>query len=152
MIQAFNSDPHEEAAAALLGDGAVIVRQAASPKLVSAFRAALRELIEEDEARWGENHPFPGIVHLLPARRKVFLEYVKLPGVLGPMRKILGRGCIASATNGSSVPPNRPNYAREIHVDVPRFIDGYVGMLSCLLALHANHARQLQEPRQAFAR
>jgi ectoine hydroxylase-related dioxygenase (phytanoyl-CoA dioxygenase family) len=51
------------------------------------------------------------------------------------MHHLLGHGCIVHAFNSSSVPPGGTHYARDIHVDAPRWVEGYMTNAGCIMAL-----------------
>jgi len=125
----------ERGAEIVATDGAVIMRRAADPALMARLRAELDRCLASDLARFGAQHPFPGIVHALAVRHPVCLEFLKLPFLQAIMRRLLGHGCIVHAYNSSSVPPGDSNYARAIHVDAPRWIDGYMTNAGCILAI-----------------
>jgi ectoine hydroxylase-related dioxygenase (phytanoyl-CoA dioxygenase family) len=137
MVQAVEATEPERAAAIVAADGVVVIRRVAEPPLLAALRPALEICLAEDAARFGPGHRFPGMVHALPARGAVFLDYLELPGFLQPMRRLLGHGCIVQGYNSSCVPPRGVNYAREIHVDSPRWIPGYITNVTAILAIDA---------------
>jgi hypothetical protein len=137
MVQALDAGETERAAAVVAADGAVVIRQVAEPPLLDALRAALESCLAADAAHFGPTHRFPGMVHALPARGAVFLEYLKLPGFREPMRQLLGHGCIVQGYNSSCVPPRGVNYARDMHVDSPRWVANYITNVTAILAIDA---------------
>jgi ectoine hydroxylase-related dioxygenase (phytanoyl-CoA dioxygenase family) len=75
------------------------------------------------------------MVHALVVRHPVFLEFIALAPLRAVMQRLLGHGCIVHAYNSSSVPPGDTNYARDIHVDSPRWVANYMTNAGCILAL-----------------
>ena len=134
-IEVLEAPACEQAAAAVKSRGAVILRGVASSDLTQRARQAIADCIEADLKRFGPRHPFPGMVHVLAARAPVFLEMLQLSAIRKALRMVLGHGCILHAYNSSSTPPSASNYARDIHVDCPRWIDGYITNVGCVLAL-----------------
>jgi hypothetical protein len=134
-IPEVGADEPVRAAELTAAEGAAVIRGMADPDLTAALRAELEACVLADDLRFGATHPFPGMVHVLAARHGVFLEFLKLPALRPALRALLGHGCIVHAHNSSSVPPRATNYARDIHVDAPRWIDGYITNATCILAL-----------------
>jgi hypothetical protein len=137
VIQEVDANEAERAAAIVTADGVVAIRRVAGPALLDTLRDRLEICLADDAARFGPDHHFPGMVHALPARHPVFLDYLKLPGFRVPIRQLLGHGCIVQGYNSSCVPPHGINYAREIHVDSPRWVPGYITNVTAILAIDA---------------
>lgn len=125
-IESFTADSVSAAAAAVISNGAAILRGIVPMALVERMRDDLSRATEEDAARFGSSHPFPGIVHALMMRGASFLDLLAVDAVRAVCRAILGHGAIIHAYNSSSLPPHDTNYARRIHVDSPRYIPGYM--------------------------
>ena len=135
MIQEVEAAEAERAAAIVTAEGAVAIRRVGDLPLLTGLRAALETCLSEDAARFGVDHRFPGMVHALPIRGSVFLEYLKLPGFRAPLQRLLGHGCIVQGYNSSCVPPRAINYARTIHVDSPRWVEGYITNVTAIMAV-----------------
>lgn len=125
------------AAAEVQEKGAVVLRGIVTLGVVAQMRDDLTRALEEDKARFGASHPFPGIVHALMLRGASFLDLLSIAAVRAVSRAILGDGAIVHAFNSSSLPPNETNYAGRIHVDSPRHIPGYVTNLGLAFPLDA---------------
>jgi ectoine hydroxylase-related dioxygenase (phytanoyl-CoA dioxygenase family) len=135
MIQAVDATDAEAAAAIVAAAGAVVIRRVADAPLLDRMRTTLESCLAADLQRLGASHRFFGMVHALPLRHPVFLEYLSLPGFRQPMRPLLGHGCIVQGYNSSCVPPRGVNYARDIHVDSPRWVAGYATNITGILAV-----------------
>ncbi len=134
-VQELEATEVSRAAEVMAADGAVVMRGLADAALVAALRRALDAAVMADAVRFGAAHRFPGMVHALAARDPVFLDFLRLAPLRAVMQRVLGHGCIVHAYNSSSVPPGGTNYARDIHVDSPRWVDGYMTNAGCILAL-----------------
>ena len=116
-------------------NGAATLRGFVPIPLVDEMRAALAAVMEKDATQYGNSYPYPGMVHALMSRDKLFLTFLESPAILAVSRAILGQGCIVSAFNSSSMPPRKSNYTSRIHVDSPRLIPGYITNLGFIFAL-----------------
>lgn len=115
--------------------GAVIVRRVVPPSLVSRMRQDLVRAMEEDDRRFGDAHPFPGMVHALMLRGRSFIDLLDLNAVRELAHAALGHGALVHAFNSSSLPAGASNYAGRIHVDSPRVIRGYMTNLGLCFPL-----------------
>lgn len=126
-----------EVAAGIARDGAVFVRNFESPGVVARLRDVAEQLVAEDLRRYGEAYDLRGVVYHLMTRHPLFLEWMLHPTARAVFQAALGHGCIVHHYCVSAMPPHHPNYASEIHTDVPRsrVIPGYVTNVGMLLAL-----------------
>lgn len=131
------SDAVSAAAAEVRENGAVVLRGIVPPDVVARMRAELTSAMDEDVARFGSAHPFPGMVHALMGRGTSFLELLSVDAVRAVSRAILGHGAIVHAFNSSSLPPRGTNYAGRIHVDSPRHVPDYATNLGLAFPLDA---------------
>lgn len=120
------ADAAGAAAAEVIANGAVLLRGIVPLPLVERMTVELSRAMEEDAARFGASHPFPGMVHALMIRGLSFVELLGVDAIRAVCRAILGHGAILHAYNSSSLPPHQTNYAGRIHVDSPRQIPDYV--------------------------
>jgi ectoine hydroxylase-related dioxygenase (phytanoyl-CoA dioxygenase family) len=134
---AFLADAVAEAAAEVNANGAVLLRGIVPLPLADRMRDELARAMDEDAARFGAAHPFPGIVHALMVRGASFLDLLSVDAVRAVSRAILGHGAIVHAFNSSSLPPRGTNYAGRIHVDSPRHVPGYATNLGLAFPLDA---------------
>jgi ectoine hydroxylase-related dioxygenase (phytanoyl-CoA dioxygenase family) len=66
---------------------------------------------------------------------KIFVELFDNSKLTAVFNAILGEGCIVYAYTSSSMPPNKTNYSRRIHVDSPRLIPNYITNLGATILL-----------------
>ena len=131
------ADAASAAAAEVEEHGAVVLRGIVPPEVVARMRADLTSAMDEDKARFGSAHPFPGMVHALMVRGASFLDLLAVDAVRAVSRAVLGHGAIVHAFNSSSLPPRGTNYAGRIHVDSPRHVPGYATNLGLAFPLDA---------------
>src|SRR6476659_1819537 len=91
------------AAAEVSANGAALLRGIVPQPLVARMRADLDCAAAEDTARFGNGHPFPGMVHALMLRGGSFLDLIGLDAVRAVARALLGHGAMVHAFNSSSV-------------------------------------------------
>jgi len=115
--------------------GAMVLREVIDAGTVSSLKAALRQALDEDDARYGRDYKFRAMVHALMGRGPAFLELLGNQTIRRISKAVLGHGCIVHAYNSSSMPPGTTNYSRTIHVDSPRLVPGYVTNIGVTLAL-----------------
>ena len=116
-------------------EGTVILRNLIDDAQAQRLKRELINALDEDKRKHGETYLFNGMVHALMNRGGAFIELLSMPTLLSIYRAILGHGCIVHAYNSSSMPPNKTNYSRSIHVDSPRLIPGYISNLGFTLAV-----------------
>jgi ectoine hydroxylase-related dioxygenase (phytanoyl-CoA dioxygenase family) len=116
-------------------NGAVTLRGVVPISLVHELRTALVAAMAKDAEEYGNAYPYPGMVHALMSRDSLFLNFLESPAILAISRAVLGHGCIVSAFNSSSMPPQESNYTSRIHVDSPRLVPGYITNIGFVFAL-----------------
>ncbi|HEV7765976.1 MAG TPA: phytanoyl-CoA dioxygenase family protein [Thermoanaerobaculia bacterium] len=126
-----------EAAEEVRENGAVVLRGIISADLAGRLRDELTRAMDEDLARFGPAHVFPGMVHALMLRGPSFLELLSQDAIRAVGRAILGHGAIVHAFNSSCLPPNATNYAGRVHVDSPRHVPGYATNIGIAMPLDA---------------
>ena len=131
----FNPADIDEMTKAVALEGAVIVRGALPLALVERLRHALANCLDEDLTRFGADYRFRGMVHALMTRGAPFLDLLANPTLRRVSQQILGDGCLVHAFNSSSLPPRGKNHSREIHVDCPRLIPGYITNIGWIFPL-----------------
>jgi ectoine hydroxylase-related dioxygenase (phytanoyl-CoA dioxygenase family) len=115
--------------------GAFVLRGAIDADTVQSLKLALIRALDEDDAFYGRDYKFRGMVHALMSRGPAFLDLLGNPAIRRIAKTVLGHGCIVHAYNSSSMPPGTSNYSRSIHVDCPRLIPDYVTNLGVTIAL-----------------
>lgn len=136
-IEMSSADAVAEAAAEVRENGAVVLRGIIPADLAARMRDDLSRAMDEDLARFGPEHAFPGMVHALMLRGPSFLDLLSQDSIRAVSRAILGHGAIVHAFNSSCLPPNATNYAGRVHVDSPRHVPGYATNLGICLPLDA---------------
>ena len=119
----------------LLSDGVVIVKELLHHSEVAALRSALETALAEDDALYGPDYKFRGMVHALMTRGSSFINLLGHAKVRLISQSLIGHGCIIHAYNSSSMPPGASNYSRSIHVDSPRLVPGYITNIGMTIAL-----------------
>jgi len=130
-----DADQADEIKQAVEKEGAVILRKIISTERANNLKVALLKALDEDNKKYGDDYLFNGMVHALMSRGIEFIELLEQPEILAIFRAILGHGCIVHAYNSSSMPPNKTNFSRSIHVDCPRLIPGYITNLGINIAI-----------------
>jgi len=115
--------------------GAIIIQNIIPKDSIQELKDALIKCLDEDAEKWGESYIFFGMVHALMSRNKTFRDLIEREALLKIIRGVLGHGAIIHAYNSSSMPPNKTNFSRSIHVDCPRLIPNYITNLGMTLAL-----------------
>jgi ectoine hydroxylase-related dioxygenase (phytanoyl-CoA dioxygenase family) len=118
------------------GQGYAIVEDVLDPEFILRIKKSLENAIEE-EVRYhkGSDYSDYGMVLLCSLYDKIFCELFDNEKLTGPFNSILGDGCIVYAYTSSSMPPNKTNYSRRIHVDCPRIIPGYITNMGATILL-----------------
>lgn len=129
------STPYNLIAEIIQKEGAVILRDLVATSEAEELKSALIQSLEEDQNRFGDEYIFKGMVHALISRGMPFVDLIEREDLINVFRTILGHGCILHGYNSSSMPPQKSNYSRSIHVDCPRFIPGYITNLGITIAL-----------------
>lgn len=116
--------------------GYSIVENVLSPDFISRAKVDLESAIEK-EVLYHKNKDYSdyGMVLLCSLYGGTFLELFENSTLVQAFNSILGEGCIVYAYTSSSMPPNKSNYSRRVHVDSPRLIPGYVTNMGATLLL-----------------
>jgi ectoine hydroxylase-related dioxygenase (phytanoyl-CoA dioxygenase family) len=100
--------------------GCMVVTGVLDADYLSRAKAALERAIAKEVEYHGSNDYIDyGMVLVCAIYGREFLEPFENPRLMGPLEAVLGPGCIVYAYTSSSMPPNRTNYSRRIHRDVP---------------------------------
>ncbi|MDQ2865171.1 MAG: phytanoyl-CoA dioxygenase family protein [Candidatus Eremiobacteraeota bacterium] len=133
---------------------------------ITALRDALEVAVAEDLRKWeGRDYRGAHMVMNLMLRGAPFVRLLENDLLHSYLTSILGDTCIVYAYTSSSMPPHGTNYSNRIHVDCPRFIEGYVSNVGITLALDdftqengatlqlpRSHRRPIQPTAQEFER
>lgn len=123
-------------AKAIHEDGYCIVENVFTPKFTSQTRKELEAAIEKEVAyHGGSEYSDYGMVLLCSLYGGNFLELFNNKTLTDCIEAAVGEGSIVYAYTSSSMPPNKTNYSRRIHVDSPRIIPGYMTNLGVTIAL-----------------
>lgn len=76
-----------------------------------------------------------GMVLLCSLYGGAFIELFDNEVLINAFNTILGNGCIVYAYTSSSMPPNKANYSKRIHVDCPRVIPNYITNMGATILL-----------------
>ena len=118
------------------GQGYSIVEDVLPADFVLKIKEALEKAIEaEVNYHKGSDYSDYGMVLLCSLYDKIFTELFDNEKLTGPFNSILGDGCIVYAYTSSSMPPDKTNYSRRIHVDSPRLIPGYITNMGATILL-----------------
>lgn len=115
-------------------DGLTVVPAALRVQDVSALRAELERAIEEDAAA-RPNVFDRGMVHNCMVRGARMAALLDHPLMNAYLETAFSPTCILYAYQSSSLQPGQSNYGSRVHVDCPRFIDGYTTNLGVIVAL-----------------
>ena len=114
-LHAFAKAIHEE--------GYCIVENVFSPEFTKQTRVELEAAIEKEVAyHGGSEYSDYGMVLLCSLYGGNFLELFNNKTFTDCIEAAVGEGSIVYAYTSSSMPPNKTNYSRRIHVDSPRII------------------------------
>jgi ectoine hydroxylase-related dioxygenase (phytanoyl-CoA dioxygenase family) len=116
-------------------EGAVILKNIVNKAKAEDLKTALLRALDEDRNKYGESYLFYGMVHALMNRGEEFIDLIAQADLHNIFKTILGHGCIIHAYNSSSMPGNKSNFSRSIHVDTPRLIPGYITNMGITIAL-----------------
>ena len=126
----------DEAAAAIAGEGCLVVRDVLSPAFVERAKRELMAAIEHDSREYGDRAKRDyAMVMLCSLYGGPFLELFDNDRLMDPFNAVLGDECIVYAYTSSSMPPNGRNYSVRVHTDCPRIIPGYVTNMGATILL-----------------
>jgi ectoine hydroxylase-related dioxygenase (phytanoyl-CoA dioxygenase family) len=117
-------------------DGYCIVENVFTPAFVQQTKKELLDAIQQEVAYHGtKDYSDYGMVLLCALYGGNFTNLFNNKTLTDCMEAALGEGCIVYAYTSSSMPPNKTNYSRRVHVDSPRIIPGYMTNLGITIAL-----------------
>jgi ectoine hydroxylase-related dioxygenase (phytanoyl-CoA dioxygenase family) len=123
-------------AEALHKDGYCIVDNVFTAGFVQKAKAELVTAIQKEVDYHGTTeYSDYGMVLLCSLYGGSFIELFSNQLLIDCIETALGSGSIVYAYTSSSMPPNKTNYSRRIHVDSPRNIPGYMTNLGVTIAL-----------------
>ena len=126
----------EKFIAEINGQGYSIMEDVLPGDFVLKIKKALEKAIEDEVSyHKGSDYSDYGMVLLCSLYDKIFTELFDNEKLTGPFNAILGDGCIVYAYTSSSMPPNKTNYSRRIHIDSPRIIPGYITNMGATILL-----------------
>ena len=103
--------------------GCALVENALTEDFVKRAKIEIQAAIEKEIAyHKTTDYPDYGMILLCCLYGGVFIEIFDNPILLGGLNAILGEGCIVYGYTSSSMPPDKSNYSKRIHVDSPRYI------------------------------
>ncbi len=116
--------------------GYAIVPEVLDADFISQAKVALSQAIEAEASfHGGTQYKDYGMVMLCALYDKIFIDLFDNPRLTGVFNAVLGEGCIVYAYTSSSMPPNKTNYSRRIHVDSPRIIPNYITNMGATILL-----------------
>ncbi len=117
-------------------NGYCIVNDVLTPEFITQAKKELEVAIEKEVAYHGTTeYKDYGMVLLCSLYGGSFISLFDNTLLTDCIEEILGKGAIVYAYTSSSMPPNKTNYSRRIHVDSPRIIPGYITNLGVTVAL-----------------
>lgn len=115
-------------------NGYVVISNFESNENCEEIKKELENAIIEDSKNYPDAFD-KGMVHNCFLRGATMLSHLEKSELRTCLDKLLCKNAIIYAYQSSSLPPNNDNYGARIHVDCPRFIDGYRTNLGYILAL-----------------
>lgn len=98
------------------------------------MRSELEKAIADDSIRYPGVFD-AGMVHNCFLRGEAMLRHLEFASLREATDALLCKNAIVYAYQSSSLPPGKDNYGSRIHVDCPRFIEGYRTNIGYILAL-----------------
>lgn len=103
--------------------GCALVENALSEDFVQRAKLEIVNALDKEVAyHKTTDYSDYGMILLCSLYGGAFIEIFDNPILIGGLNAILGEGCIVYAYTSSSMPPDKSNYSKRIHVDSPRFI------------------------------
>lgn len=115
-------------------NGFLLLPRFESDPVCDRIRSELELAIAEDGVRYRDAFD-AGMVHNCFLRGETMLRHLESVRLRDATDALLCKNAIVYAYQSSSLPPGKGNYGSRIHVDCPRFIDGYRTNLGYILAL-----------------
>jgi ectoine hydroxylase-related dioxygenase (phytanoyl-CoA dioxygenase family) len=105
--------------------GCVLIENVFSTEYINRARAEMNAaIVKEAEYHGGVDYKDYGMILLCSIYGGVFLEVFDNKMLIEGLNAIHGEGCIVYGYTSSSMPPDKSNFSKRIHVDSPRFISG----------------------------
>jgi ectoine hydroxylase-related dioxygenase (phytanoyl-CoA dioxygenase family) len=121
---------------ALERDGYLILHDILSDEYVERAKGELEVVIEREAEYHGTtDYSDYGMALVCSLYGGAFLDLFDNEDLLEPFEVALGEGCIVYAYTSSSMPPNKTNFSRRVHVDCPRLIPGYMTNMGATILL-----------------
>lgn len=136
MSDSFTQEQLSKFAEEIRTQGYTIIPDVLSPDFISKAKIALEEAIKKEaEYHKGTDYKDYGMVLLCSLYDRIFVELFDNQKLIGVFNAVLGEGCIVYAYTSSSMPPNKTNFSRRIHVDSPRIIPNYITNMGATILL-----------------
>lgn len=136
MNPAFSQGQLNDFANQINTEGYVIVPDVLDSDFIMNAKIALSKAIDSEATlHGGTTYKDYGMVMLCSLYDKIFIDLFDNPRLTGVFNAVLGDGCIVYAYTSSSMPPNKTNYSRRIHVDSPRIIPNYITNMGATILL-----------------
>jgi len=104
-------------------NGCVLIESAYPTEFADRARVELKNAIDKEaEYHGGTDYKDYGMVLLCSLYGGVFIEAFDNDVLIQGLNTIHGEGCIVYGYTSSSMPPDKSNFSKRIHVDSPRFI------------------------------
>ncbi|MBX9783542.1 MAG: phytanoyl-CoA dioxygenase family protein [Chitinophagaceae bacterium] len=117
-------------------DGYCVVENVLSAEFIAETKNELQQAIQKEQEYHGtSSYNDYGMVLLCALYGGNFIKLFDNKLLTDCIEAVLGEGSIVYAYTSSSMPPNKSNYSRRIHVDSPRIIPGYMTNLGVTIAL-----------------
>jgi ectoine hydroxylase-related dioxygenase (phytanoyl-CoA dioxygenase family) len=103
--------------------GYAVVERVLSDDFVKRARLEIEAALKKEVEYHGTTeYSDYGMILLCSLYGGVFIEIFENKTLIDGLNAILGEGCILYAYTSSSMPPDKSNYSKRIHVDSPRFV------------------------------
>lgn len=110
-------------------EGMVLIKDALSLDLVKELKRELKNATKKEEEYHGsKDYKDYGMVLCCAKYGGNFLKIFENDSIFKPFELILGKDCILYSNTSSSMPPNKSNYSKRIHIDVPKDYPHYYPM------------------------
>ena len=116
-------------------EGATVIPKVLQAAELDVLMTELENAISEDKKQRPTAFD-SGMVHNCMFRGEAMATLLGQPIMHCYLEKLLSPTCILYAYQSSSLPPGTGNYGTRIHVDSPRFIDGYMTNLGVIFPLN----------------
>jgi ectoine hydroxylase-related dioxygenase (phytanoyl-CoA dioxygenase family) len=104
-------------------NGCVLIENAFNTEFTDKARIEMNQAIQKEaEYHGGTDYKDYGMILLCANYGGVFFDVFNNELLIDGLNKIHGEGCIVYGYTSSSMPPNKSNFSKRIHVDSPRYI------------------------------